>query len=73
MLTQASDAGAVRRGYQQVCRTIRLFLDATLKGDVQAAKTLEQVADGSPVTVRFQPARGTKSLTCYARSIMLRV
>jgi dienelactone hydrolase len=57
VLTQMPNAEAVRRSYEEVCRTIRAFLDASLKGDAQAVRSLEVSAPGSPVSVRYRPAR----------------
>jgi hypothetical protein len=57
VLMQMPDAETVRGSYEQVCRTIRVFLDASLKGDAQAARLLEVSAAGSPVSVRYRPAR----------------
>jgi dienelactone hydrolase len=57
VLMQAPNAEAVRRSYEEVCRTIRTFLDVSLKGDAQAARALDQSAPSSPVLVRYRPAR----------------
>jgi hypothetical protein len=54
-LLQTADAEAVRRSYEEVCRTIRSFLDASLKADRQAAIALEQAARSSPVAIRYKP------------------
>jgi hypothetical protein len=51
-LTGQPNADAVRRGYEEICRTIRAFLDASF-----GARPLEQFAASSPVTLRYRPAR----------------
>jgi len=57
VLTQMPDAEAVRGSYEEVCRTIRVFLDASLKGDAQAARLLEHPSASSPVSIGYKPAR----------------
>jgi hypothetical protein len=54
---QMPNAEAIRRGYEEVCRTIRAFLDASLKADTQAARSLERSTPSSPVSIRYKPAR----------------
>ena len=55
-LSNKAGAEAVRDAYQDVCRTIRSFLDASLKGDSASAGNLLQAKPASPVTIRFRPA-----------------
>ncbi len=55
-LMDSPNSGKVRRSYEEVCRTIRRFLDASLKGDTQAARALEQNVPLSPVSMRYRPA-----------------
>ena len=57
VLMQVPNAEAVRRSYEEVCRTIRTFRDASLKADTQASRSLEQPALSSPVSIRYKPAR----------------
>jgi hypothetical protein len=54
-LLRTPDAESVRRSYEELCRTIRVFLDATLKGDGAAAQTLEREVPGSPIAIRYRP------------------
>jgi hypothetical protein len=56
-LMQTPDAETVRRSYEEVCRTIRIFLDAWMKSNRDAARLLEQSASSSPVSIRHRPAR----------------
>ena len=55
-LMNMSGADVVRRSYEELCRTIRLFLDASLKSDAKATVTLKQPVPDSPVSIRFRPA-----------------
>jgi dienelactone hydrolase len=55
-LMRSPDAEVVRRSYEEVCRTIRTFLDASLKADTQSAHSLEQSVSTSPVLIRYKPA-----------------
>jgi hypothetical protein len=48
-------ANVVRRSYEELCRTIRLFLNASLKADAQAASSLKQPVPSSPVSIRYRP------------------
>ena len=55
-LMNSPDADAVRKSYEQVCRTIRRFFDATLNKDAESERLLQQGEHGAPVSVRFRPA-----------------
>jgi hypothetical protein len=57
VLMHEPQADAVRRSYEEVCRTILRFLDATLKSDPQAAKSLMRADPASPVAVRYKTVR----------------
>jgi hypothetical protein len=52
-LTHQPNAEAVRRSYEGICRTIRAFLDARLRGDVEAARWLEKSDAAFPVRLRY--------------------
>ncbi len=54
-LMQTPNAEKVRHGYEEICRTIRAFLDASLRADAQAAHSLEQSDPSSPVSIRYRP------------------
>jgi hypothetical protein len=56
-LTRDPNAGAVRRSYEAVCRTIRAFLDASLRSDVEAAQALEHADPSSPVKIQYRAPR----------------
>jgi hypothetical protein len=56
-LTHQESAEKIRRSYEEVCRTILAFLNASLGSDAHAAATLQQAVPQSPVVVRFRPAR----------------
>lgn len=53
-LRNLSGAHKVRASYEELCRTIRLFLDASLNADTQAASLLQQPAPASPVSIRYR-------------------
>jgi hypothetical protein len=57
VLVHRPNAERVRRSYEEVCRTIRMFLDASLKGDSLGATSLIPSASLSPVFINYQPAR----------------
>jgi hypothetical protein len=50
------NAAEVRRSYEEVCRAIRAFLDASLKAEGRPAGWIEQFAPSSPVSIRYKPA-----------------
>ena len=57
VLMHRPNAELVRRSYEEVCRAIRTFLDASLKDDAKAARSSAQYALSSPVSIRYKPAR----------------
>jgi hypothetical protein len=56
-LTHSENAEKVRQSYEEVCRTILAFLNASLQNDARAAASLQQSIPQSPVAVRYQTAR----------------
>jgi dienelactone hydrolase len=54
-LMKKAEADVVRRSYEEICRTIRAFLDASLKGDTSAASFLKRSDSSSPVSIRYRP------------------
>jgi hypothetical protein len=57
MLMEMSSAEVVHRGYEEVCRTILAFLNASLKADSQAARSLQRSTPSSIVSIRYKLAR----------------
>jgi hypothetical protein len=56
-LTHSENAEKVHQSYEEVCRTILAFLNASLQNDARAAASLQQSIPQSPVAVRYQTAR----------------
>lgn len=57
LLTHASNAEAVRTSYEEVCHSIRLFLDAAFKGGPSGAFGPNTIDSNSRVYVRYKPPR----------------
>jgi len=53
-LMGTADGEVVWRSYEEVCRTVRLFLDVSLKGDAGAGRALGEFGASSPVTIRHR-------------------
>jgi hypothetical protein len=56
-LMQLPDAEAVRRSYEEVCRTIRKFLDASLRQHPSRELPLESSVPSSLVSIRYKAPR----------------
>jgi dienelactone hydrolase len=59
-LRGAPEAAAIRRSYEEICRTILYFLDATLRHDPIASRRLADPSPSSPVFIRTVPPATTQ-------------
>lgn len=55
-LTGSPETARVRRGYEEVCRTVKAFLDSVLGDNTSGGSFPPQPSATSPVSVRYKPA-----------------